>query len=82
MLHFPVVRFRPPSGPPVTFLSSTGTNPAQFHVGSEVTVVYDPSNPSSARVESFLSDTAFPVFLVVIGLLFAAFGALFLLVAT
>ena len=45
VLFFPVVRFRPHGGPETTVRSTTGTNPPLHREGSEVTVVYDPSNP-------------------------------------
>lgn len=78
VLFFPVVRFRPPGGKEVTFQSATGTNPPQFRAGRQVSVIYDPQNPSTARVESFLSSTAFPVFMAALGLIFAALGAVLL----
>ncbi|TXT37503.1 MAG: hypothetical protein FD138_645 [Planctomycetota bacterium] len=61
------------------FRSWLSTSPPQFDVGDKVTVLYDPTDPQRARIESFVTLWLFPtifsgigvVMLVVSGVLFA-----------
>lgn len=65
----PIISFRPTEGPQVTFtelVARSGIDP----VGSEVPVLYDPDNPTDARLNSFAN-------LWVIPLAFLGFGSLF-----
>jgi hypothetical protein len=48
----PVVRYRTADGHVVQFVSTFGTSPSIWHTGQMVTVLYDPLNPESARVET------------------------------
>jgi hypothetical protein len=63
-----VVTFEPASGTPVTFRSSAGANPPSYEVGDSVRVLYDPGEPSDARISSFFSLWGFAA-------IFSALGA-------
>jgi hypothetical protein len=53
-LYCPKIRFRTSSGKEIVFLrESVETNPPSFKVGETLTVLYDPKNPSVARVKSW-----------------------------
>lgn len=38
---------------PVEFTGSVGSDPPGFDIGEGVTVLYDPANPKSARIDAF-----------------------------
>jgi hypothetical protein len=77
-IYFPVVRYRPGDGAEIVSESTTGSNPTPYRVGSQVTVLYDPNNPSRVRVDSFLSRTAVPLFVASMGAAFAVLGLVLL----
>jgi hypothetical protein len=51
--YFPVVRFVAPDGQVVRFKSGIGSNPPDYRVGDPVRVLYDPSNPRTARLDTW-----------------------------
>lgn len=51
-LYYPVLRFRLPDGTFVETRSSIGASPPDQQPGDEITVLYNPDNPSEARVDS------------------------------
>jgi hypothetical protein len=52
LLAFPVVRFSLPDGRSVETQSSSGTNPPAAKPGAQVTVLYDPADPTRASLPS------------------------------
>lgn len=75
LLHFPVVRFTLPDGHEVETEVMSGSNPAPAHTGETVTVLYDPRQPTRARIDGFWADGTLVVgALVVLGGLCAAMG--------
>jgi hypothetical protein len=50
---YPRVRFQTASGREVELLSNTGSRPPAYSVDQQVTVLYNPSHPSTAYIESF-----------------------------
>jgi Protein of unknown function (DUF3592) len=52
----PIFRFHTLEGHPVVVTSPVGTNPPRHRPGGAVTVVYDPDDPSRARIEGALGD--------------------------
>jgi hypothetical protein len=50
LLAFPVLRFSLPDGRTVETQSSWGTNPPAAKPGAQVTVLYDPADPTSASL--------------------------------
>jgi hypothetical protein len=84
-LAFPVVRFSLPDGRTVETQSTWGTNPPQAKPGAQVTVLYDPADPTRASLPA--GGTASTVswiiialggLLVLVGLAAAAFLAVVL----
>lgn len=51
--YYPVIEFRTPDGRMVRFTDGVGTYPAEYQVGTEVEVLYDPNNVGTARVMSW-----------------------------
>jgi hypothetical protein len=78
MYHFPVVSFTTLSGEKLTFRSTTGEGRPKA-VGSEVTVLYDPENPSGATLGTFKALWLFPVALSLAGMPFLILGMMGLL---
>jgi hypothetical protein len=73
---YPVLRFELPDGRPVEAESTFGSNPSPAREGDTVTVLYDPADPTDARVEGFLSSGRLAsVIGLLIGLAFAVFGS-------
>lgn len=73
-LYFPVVRFWLPDRRVVDFRSPQGSTPAAVRKGQQVTVLYDPVDPTNARLEGVLAGGCLSSVLVV-------FGAAFVLLA-
>jgi len=74
LVYFPVVRFSTPDGRVVDFRSPQGSSPAAVRRGQQVDVLYDPADPTNARLEGILSGGCLNTFLVV-------FGGVFVLLA-
>lgn len=72
-VHYPVVKFTPSSGDPITFESNSGSNPPAFKQGQQVEVLYNPQQPSSAMINSWGELWLLPI-------IFTAMGSLFLLI--
>lgn len=51
----PVVTFDPVPEQPITFRSNVGANPPAYEIGDSVRVLYDPAEPSAARISSWFS---------------------------
>jgi len=75
----PVVHFTAAGGQDVTFSSSFSSNPAPYDVGDTVEVLYLRDDPGDARIRGFGSLWFGATLLAVMGLVFAAIGAGFLL---
>jgi len=55
-LYYPRIRFQTASGREIFFLrEDVGTNPPWHKLGETVNVLYDPRNPSAARIKSWWS---------------------------
>lgn len=70
----PVVEFTTATGKRIEFVSSVGSSPPSHRVGEAVKVLYNPTDPESARIKSFFQ--LWFGFLIVfgLGLVFAAVG--------
>ncbi len=77
--YYPVVQFEDASGQLIEFQSSSGSNPASYSVGEEVSVFYTPGEPESARINGFFSLWGLSLILVIIGGAFFLVGALMIL---
>src|SRR3712207_1020993 len=76
-LSHPVVRFITGDGRTVEFESQAGSNLAP-KVGQQVTVIYDPTNPKEARINSFMMLWALPLAFTVLGAFLLVPGLLML----
>lgn len=72
--YFPVVQFQTPDGRSISFRSSSGSNPPAFAEGEAVQVLYDPSVPQRAKIDTFMSVWFGNLLLCVMGLLFSGIG--------
>lgn len=73
--YAPVFTFIAQNGNPYTAISRSNSNPPQYKVGDSITVLYEPDNPSRARIDSFLDLWFLPV-------IFGGIGAAFICIST
>lgn len=71
--YYPVVEFRAEDGKRRTVELNEGSNPPSQEVGDEVTILYEPENPSDARIKSFGSSALMWILPGITGILGAAF---------
>jgi hypothetical protein len=64
----PVFKFKTESKEEVIFKSSTSSRPPAWHVGEETTIIYDPSNPSSARLMTYFGMFSWSIILMAIAM--------------
>ncbi len=81
LVYFPVVRYWLPDGRVVDFRSPQGSSPAAVRRGQQVTVLYDPVDPTNARLEGILSGGCLNTFFVVFGGFFVVLAVAIVLVA-
>lgn len=79
-LYFPVVRYWLPDGRLVDFRSPQGSSPPAVRRGQQVVVLYDPADPTNARLEGILSGGCLNSFFVVFGAVFVLLAAAIALV--
>jgi hypothetical protein len=72
--YAPVVEYRTPSGEVQTVTSNVSSSFHIFHVGDPATVLYDPSDPTDARIDAVSILFGGPIFLTVFGAVLAGFG--------
>jgi hypothetical protein len=72
--YAPVVEFQPASGARQTFEESTSTSPPAYRLGEAVEVLYDPSDPTDARLRGLFSLWGGSLILGGIGAVFALVG--------
>ena len=76
-IAYPVVRFTLPDGRMVETQTSFGSNPPPAREGEPVTVLYDPADPTQARLPGFFKSGHFSgVLAIVLGSFFIVFGTL------
>jgi hypothetical protein len=56
--YYPTVEFKSRDGKRHTLELTEGSNPPSNEVGDEVTILYEPDNPSNARIKSFGSSAS------------------------
>ena len=75
--YYPVVQFRTLENQVINFTSSAGSNPASYQVGETVEVNYNPTDPTSAKINDFMSNWLTVLILGIMGTLFSFMGAIF-----
>jgi hypothetical protein len=76
--YLPIFRFRTLEGQEVEAKSDLATNPPQFKVGQVIDVLYDPGNPSKARIKKWFNLYYVPTLLGFLGLLLGCIGIAFI----
>jgi len=74
-LYKPVVEWADPAGRKRRFTGSVASSPPSYSRGEKVALRYDPSNPESARVDSFMENWFVGLSLSLMGMVFTAIGA-------
>jgi hypothetical protein len=69
-VYSPVVEFRA-DGMTYSFEGDHASDPPAYRVGQEVGVRYDPANPGTAQIDSFIDRWLFPI-IIIPSMLFAA----------
>jgi len=72
--YTPVFRFRTMQGQEVEVAGGLRSNPPQFKVGQVIDVLYDPDNPSRARIKKWFNLYFVPMLLGFLGLVFGSIG--------
>lgn len=72
--YYPVVRFKPVGGVEIEFESGLGSSPASYDRGESVSVLYDPSDPDNAEINSFMALWFAPIVVGFMGTVFSAIG--------
>jgi len=76
--YFPVFSFRDGQGKEQVIHSSSGSFPPAYEVGDTVPVLYNPNDPSNAKIDSFFSIWGIPFITGIIGLVVLPAGLLIL----
>ncbi len=66
--YHPKITFRTREGLDVTVISPDGSTDAEFRVGEQVAMLYDPRKPTNAVIDSFWHRWALPIILNSLGL--------------
>lgn len=74
LVAFPVLRFQTPDGRTVVAESSAGRNPAPARVGQQVTVLYDPDDPTQAALEGDSVGSVLYICFIIFGAFFLVSG--------
>jgi hypothetical protein len=77
--YAPVFSFKAADGKTYSITSSASNNPPAFNVNDDVTVLYDPSNPSGARIDSTFQLWGAPMILGSVGAFMVAMASVFTL---
>lgn len=73
-VYYPVIKFTPPSGDPITFESNSGSSSPEFRLGEQVEVLYNPKKTDSPMINSSFSLWFLPVMFTGMGSLFLVIG--------
>jgi len=64
---YPTIKFQTPNGKNMSFTADTAVDEHEFTVGEPIKVLYTPTNPQQARIDSFDSLGAGPITLGIFG---------------
>ena len=77
--YCPLVRYITKAGQTLTYDSDVCSSPADYKVGDQVQVYYDPQNPGKAQIKNFWSQYLQSITMGGLGLPFVGLGALLLI---
>jgi hypothetical protein len=72
--YAPIVSFETTNNDVIKFISSTSSNPPSYKVGEIVNVLYIPSNPHKAKIDSFFSLWGISLIFFSLGFVFFTVG--------
>ncbi|WP_417538614.1 DUF3592 domain-containing protein [Marinobacter sp.] len=72
--YYPVVQFTAGNGREIEFKSSTGSYPAPYDRGEQVTVFYEPASPEDAMIDGFFSLWGAALIIGALGCVFGLIG--------
>lgn len=73
-VYYPTIQFKNQQGETIETELNIGSNPPEYTVGEQVTILYDPNNPQDANTNSFLSLYFVAVVLLGLGGTFTTVG--------
>lgn len=73
----PVVSYTTRDGQETQFESPIGTSPRLQREGQQVPILYNPANPTDARIATGCMQYGLPIFFIIFGLAMALFAATF-----
>lgn len=73
-IHYPVLAFRTTDGKDVQTQAMNGSSPTLLKEGQQVTVMYDPRNPTQAYAGRGFAGRLMPLIFLVVGGVVLAFG--------
>ena len=66
-VYLPIVEFVLPDGRKIRFTDRVGSLPPDYEVGASLEIIYNPDNPSNARINSWKRLWLVPVLLMIVG---------------
>ena len=73
-MYAPMVEFTTADGQPSGFTSSNKSSTREYEVGEEVSVLYDPTDPTSAKLAAAKARYLLPAILLLLGVVLTALG--------
>jgi len=73
--YFPIIDFQNEEKKNYSFKSDVGyTSPGEYQVGQTVSIIYNPSNPTEAKIDSFIGIWWSTILPILIGFIFSSLG--------
>ncbi|BAY15914.1 hypothetical protein NIES21_17350 [Anabaenopsis circularis NIES-21] len=79
--YYPVISFTSNSGKPIEFEANSGSNPPAYTQGQKVEILYNPQEPESAKINSWLDLWFLAVMHTGMGSLFVVIGGIPLVIS-
>jgi len=74
--YYPVIKFTANSGKSIEFEANSGSNPPAYTQGQKVEILYNPQEPESATINSWLDLWFLPAMFTGMGSLFVVIGGI------
>lgn len=72
--YYPIVEFQTQEGENVKFEADFGSYPPMYQVGEQISIIYNPQNPTDAQINSFWTLWFVSILLLGMGGVFASIG--------